>query len=286
MAVIPSTVRERVSRSSAGGWTANERFLMRGRVYLAGVTIFFVALASVLTWQIAALVDRIAPRGLEQVICSPSSLHTRIEPPETQLTRDFAAVRVLLKDPRDHFAQISRLYEGVVHVPESRGRRVWLAKRSEHAAVFKSVHQRQSRSGSLQREARRIDAERGTALVARIEAGLAADDRNALEAGFREMFAVLLDDLLVSIEERLDEGIVVGRAFAHARRYYSLGLEGYLAVQAPAASRSADTALDAMGRALESLEIGGSSARAWFGRERRIFVRTVYEAVGDASRAL
>jgi hypothetical protein len=268
------------------GRNVAKRLLTHGRVYVAAVTMLFATLVTVLTLQIAALVDLVAPNGIEQVICSPGSLHTMVEPPETQLTRDFAAVRVLLEDTGDHFAQVRRIYEGALHVPKSGRPRIWLAKRSERAAVFKADYQRQPWSGSLQQEAHRIDTEGGSALAARIEAGLAAAERDAVGAAFRELFAILLEELLDSIQERLGESVAVGRAFQHVRRYYSVGLEGYLTVQAPAASRSAGTALDAMGRALDGLRTAAPLAREWFERERRMFVRTVHEALGSQAKSL
>jgi len=275
-----------MGQPSGRGCNGAKRFLMHGRAYVAAVTILFATLVTVLTLEIAALVDLVASNGIAQVICSPGSLHTMVEPPETQLTRDFAAVRVLLKDPGDHFAQVRQVYEGAVHVPKAGRPRVWLAKKSERAAVFKADYQRQPWSGSLQQEADRIDAERGSVLAARIEAGLAAHDRDAVEAAFRQMFAVLLEELLVSIRERLGESVAVGRAFQHVRRYYGVGLEGYLTIQAPAAARSASTALDAMGRALDGLRTAAPLSRERFERERRMFVRTVHEALSSRAKSL
>src|SRR5439155_269544 len=130
------------------GWNSAKRLLTHSRIYVAAVTMLFATLLAVLTLQIAALVDLVAPSGIAQVICSPGSLHTMVEPPETQLTRDFAAVRVLLEDPGDHLAQVRRIYEGALHVPKAGRPRVWLTKRSERAAVFKADYQRQPWSGS------------------------------------------------------------------------------------------------------------------------------------------
>jgi len=281
-----TTIWSSVGRPGGRGWNVAERFPMRGRIYFAAVTILFATLVTVLSLQIAAVVDLVAPKGIEQVICSPGSLHTMIEPPETQLTRDFAAVRVLLEDPGDYFVQVQKIYEGALHVPKAGRPRIWLAKKSERAAVFKADHQRRPWSGSLQLVVHRIDAERGSALAARIEAGLAAGERDAIEAAMRGMFAVVLEELLVSIQERLNESIAVGRAFQHVRRYYGVGLEGYLTIRAPVAARSAIAALDAMGRALDGLGTAAPMSRKWFDRERRIFVRTVHDAVGGHARSL
>jgi hypothetical protein len=94
------------------------------------------------------------------------------------------------------------------------------------------------------------------------------------------MFAILLDDLLISIEPRLPQSVTVGRALQHARRFYSEGLDAYLTINAPGHAARASFALDAMTRATEELKAGKYSARDWFARERDNFMRAINDGLG------
>ena len=235
-------------------------------------------LAGLVTIEVVAIADHLDASALDPAFCSPTSLHTT-EPPETQLTRDYRAIRILLKDPADHFSQIRRVYAGDLHVSVAARAQTVILKRADRAKLFKAEYQRISWTGSLRQEAQRIDRERGTTLALTIDQGLQAYDRIKIEAAFREMFAILLDDLLSSIQQRLDQSVTVGRALQHARRFYAEGLDAHLSINAPEQAARASFALDAMARAIEELKAGKSSARVWFARERGNFMRAISEGL-------
>jgi hypothetical protein len=221
--------------------------------------------------------NRLDASVADAAFCSPRSVHTTTEPPETQLTRDYGAIRILLKDPADYFSQIRRVYTGELHV--SSHTRPANLKRADRAKLLKAEYQRIPWAGSLRQETQRIDRQRGMTLTLTIDQGLQARDRARVERAFREVFAILLDDLLISIQQRLDQSVTAGRAIQHARRFYSEGLDAHLSVNAPEQAARASFALDAMDRAIEDLKGGKSSARDWFGRERDNFMRTINEAI-------
>jgi hypothetical protein len=237
------------------------------------------ALAGLAAIEVAALANRLDASALDPAFCSPSSLHTTAEPPVTQLTRDYGAIRILLKDPGDYFSQIRRVYAGELHVSPTARTQPSVLKRADRAKLLKAVYQRNPWSGSLRQEAQRIDRERGTTLALTIDQGLQAHDRERVEMAFREVFAILLDDLLISIEQRLDQSVTVGRALQHARRFYGEGLDAHLSINAPEQAARASFALDAMARAIEELKAAKPSARDWFARERGNFMRAVNEGL-------
>jgi hypothetical protein len=239
-----------------------------------------VGLGGLAALEIFTIQNRLEAAALDPAFCSPSSLHTTVEPPETQLTRDYAAIRLLLKDPRDHFAQIRRVYAGELHVSPAARAPSPLVKSSSRPHIFKADYQRNPWNGSLQSEAQRIDSARQTSLAATIDTGLETGDRIAVEAAFREVFAVLLDELLASIEQRLDQAATVGRALQHARRYYSEGLDAYLSINATAEAARAGFALAAMARAIDDIKAGKASGRAWFTKERAEFIRAIRGGIG------
>jgi len=241
------------------------------------------ALVGMVAIEVAAIANRLDGSAVDPVFCSPSSLHTTPEPPETQLTRDYGAIRILLKDPEDHFSQIRRVYAGELHVsPPARTQRSVL-KRADRTKLLKAAYQRSPWSGSLRQEAERIDRERGMTLAVTIDQGLQMHDRARVEMAFRELFAILLDDLLVSIQQRLDQSVTVGRALQHARRFYGEGLDAHLSINAPKQAARANFALDAMARAIEDLKAAKPSARDWFARERGNFMRAVNQGLEGTS---
>jgi hypothetical protein len=242
----------------------------------AGVLII---LAGLVTLAVVAIPDYLDASALDPAFCSPSSLHTTTEPPETQLTRDYGAIRILLKDPADHFIQIRRVYAGELHVSAAARAQPAILKRADRAKLLKAEYQRTPWAGSLRQETQRIDRERGTTLTLSIDQGLQAHDRGQVETAFRELFAILLDDLLISIQQRLDQSVTVGRALQHARRFYGEGIDAYLSINAPKKAASASFALDAMARAIEEFKAGKPSARDWFARERDNFLRAINEGL-------
>jgi hypothetical protein len=253
------------------------------------VSITALAASAVLaTFLGLASIEYIATAGrsgatLDPVFCSPSALHTTVEPPETQLTRDNAAIRLLLRDVGDHFAQIRRIYAGEIHAAASTGGASALLQRGSHSGLFKPDYQRNPWNGSLRQEAQRLDRERGTELAVSVDEGIATGDRDRVEAGLRTMFAGLLDDLLRSIERKLSSSVNVERALAHARRYYSEGLDAYLSINAAPQASRASYALDAMIKAAEDVRAEKSGARDWFSHERINFVNAINEGLAAGS---
>jgi hypothetical protein len=240
-----------------------------------GVFVAFLALASIEVFATASRADT----TLDPVFCSPSALHTTIEPPETQLTRDNAAIRVLLRDAGDHFTQIRKIYAGEIHVAASTNTGPALLQRGSHSGLFKPDYQRNPWNGSLRQEAQRLDLERGTELAIAVDRGIQSGDRDGIEATLRAMFVDLLDDLLLSIEQKLNSSVNVERALQHARRYYSEGLDAYLSINAATQASRASYSLDAMVKAAEAMRADKSGAQDWFSRERTNFMNAINEGL-------
>ena len=253
----------------------------RGKAYAMGLASagVFVGLAGLAAIEIFTIATRLEASAFDPTFCSPSSLHTTVEPPETQLTRDYAAIRILLKDPNSKLEQVRGVYAGDFHASSAARAPSPLLKGSNRAQLFKADYQRNPWTGSLRNEAQRIDRERGTTLVMAIDTGLHAGDRVTVETAFRGVFAELLNDLLASIQQRLDQSAAVGRTLQHARRYYSESLEAYLSINAALQASRASFALDAMARAIDDIKAGKSSSRDWFARERVNFMRAVREGM-------
>jgi hypothetical protein len=259
--------------------------LARSTAFGATLVVVLVALAAVLAWQLTTLIGVIAPARAAPVFCGPTALHTMDEPPESRLTRDYVVLKLLLLDPADHFAQIHRLYEGSLRAPRSAESGAWLAKRSERGKLFTAATPTAPGFDSLRNEALRLDRELGTSFAPRIEDALARRDRVALDAAFREMFVLLIDELLVSIQLRVTDSAAVARVFQHVRRYYAVSLQAHLAVQSSANSVLAGAALAGMSRELDEVRNGGAFSRKGFGTLRRSFVRSLDDATrsgGDA----
>jgi hypothetical protein len=206
--------------------------------------------------------------------------HKTYEPPETQLTRDTRLLQLLLDDPSERFDLARRVWEGTTRVRlKPGGFRRWLVRPNEPGMVFKADYQLNRWSASLEEEATRIDGERGTTFAARIEAALAARDRDGVKAALREMYVILIGELLESVWERLDQLETAARLYPFVLRYYTVNLEGYLNVRHPAAATTARAALDAMARALGDPETGAPPAPEVFDQQRRRLLRVVGEAV-------
>ena len=206
--------------------------------------------------------------------------HKMYEPPENQMTRDTRLLQLLLDDPAERFDLARRVWEGTTRVRvRPGGFRRWLVRPNEPGMVFKGDYQLQRWSGSLREEAGRIDAAHGTSLVARIDAGLATRNRDAVKAALREMYAVLLRELLEAVWARLEDAETVARLYPYALRYYSVNLEGHLNMRHPIAGASARAALDAMAAALGDPETGAPAAPEVFDRQRTRFLRVLREAM-------
>jgi hypothetical protein len=206
--------------------------------------------------------------------------HKVYEPPENQLTRDARVLQLLVSDPTDRLELARAVYEGATRVRlKPGGYRTWLRRPTEPGLVFKADYQLNRWSGSLKTEALRIGRERGTALAARIEAGLERRDGETVMAALREMFALLLEELLESLWRRLDQPEVATRLYPHVSSYYAVNLEGYLNARHPSAATTARAALDAMARALPDPQTDAPAAPEAFDQQRRRFVRVLRGAM-------
>jgi hypothetical protein len=226
-------------------------------------------LAGISAWQIIALLQLVTPAAAAPAICGTTLLHTMAEPPETQLTRDYAALKILLYQPGGQFARLRLLYEGSLRAPAPNERRSWPGTRSERAKLFNAA---EPRVRSLQDEARRLDAAHGTALARRIDTAIEVRDRVALETTLREMFASLTEELLSNIAQRTGDPATALRLLPHVRRYYAVSVEAHLSILSPTHSRNATAALAAMAQALDDLRAGKTLAADRFDRERRAFI--------------
>src|ERR1044071_3988650 len=83
------------------------------------------AIAVVSLIQVEFVTGRLNAGVIDPEYCSPSALHTPAELPETQFTRDFAAIRILLRDPGDNFGRIRMIYEGRLRGPAVRRTDPW-----------------------------------------------------------------------------------------------------------------------------------------------------------------
>ena len=225
--------------------------------------------------QIASTHPRLILRFAAQVPCTRPRSRQR---PNLRATTELSVY--LLKDPADHFSTDSPSVCGRIACFSAARAQPSVLKRAERAKLLKAEYQRTPWSGSLRQEVQRIDRERGTTLALTIDRGLQAHDRVKVETTFREVFAILLDDLLFSIQHRLAQSATVGRALQHARRFYAEGLDAHLSINAPEQAARASFALDAMARAIEEFKAGKSSARDWFARERGNFMRAINEGLG------
>ena len=210
--------------------------------------------------------------------------HKGWEPPETQLTRDTRTLRLLLADPEDRFGLAQAVWEGTTRVRyKPGGFRRWLVRPNEPGMVFKADYQLERWSGNLRSEAARIDLARATALAPRMETALAWRDRDGAEAVLREMYVVLLDELLETLWQRLDEPITAEPLYGYVLGYYSVNLEAYLNIRHPLAATTARSALDAIGRSLADRETGAPGSPEAFARQRTRFLRVLREAVPAAA---
>lgn len=257
---------------AASGW---------GRMLLIVGTVAACGVLSVAA-QLTLVAGRLNAGTLDPAFCSPRALHTTIELPETQLARDFVAIRILLKDPSDNFDTIRKLYEGELQAPDLRRTTAWLSKRTGRGQLQVST----APVSTLKSEAARIDANQRSALEKRIADGLSRRDSGWVESALRDMFAVLIDELLTSVGRQFGDPTMASRTFPHARRYYAEALDAHLTLNHPAAAARANTSLAAMARAVEVAATDSEAARVWFDRERLVFVGAVKAAIGDQRRSV
>lgn len=206
--------------------------------------------------------------------------HKNYEPPENQMTRDTRLLQLLLDDPAERFDLARRVWEGATRVRlKPGGFRKWLVRPNEPGMVFKADYQLDRWSGSLRAEAARIDQQHGSTLAARIEAGFGERNRDAVKSALRDMYVVLLTELLESLWTHLDDVVTALRLYPFVLRYYAVNLEGYLNVRQPVAATAARSALESMARALGDPETGAPPAPEAFDRQRTRFLRVLGDAV-------
>jgi hypothetical protein len=206
--------------------------------------------------------------------------HKGWEPPETQLTRDTRVLQLLVDDPAGPFELARRVYEGQERARlKPIGFRRWLTRPNEPGLVFKADYQLERWSGSLRGEAERIDAARGTRLAPRLAAALTAHDRDGARAALREMYGVLVEELLASLWNHLDQPEVATRLYQFVLGYWSVNLESYFNIHHPVAASVARTALEAMSRAIGDAESGAPAAPEAFEKQRTRFLRIIHQAM-------
>jgi hypothetical protein len=207
--------------------------------------------------------------------------HKMYEPPENQMTRDTRLLQLVLDDPAERFDLARQVWEGTTRVRvKPGGFRRWLVRPAEPGMVFKGDYQLLRWSGSLKAEAARIDQRHGTALVERIETGLAQRNRDSVKGALREMYLVLLGELLDAVWTRLDDTETATRLFPFVLRYYAVNLQGHLNMRHPAAAATAEATLGALARALGDFETQAPPAPEVFERQRARFLRVLGETVG------
>jgi hypothetical protein len=227
-------------------------------------------------WRLAGALATIVVLGLGVSDASAHLFHKLFEPPQTQLTRDTRLLQLLLDDPSERFELARQVWEGTTRVRLKRGGfRRWLVRPNEPGMVFKADYQLHRWSGSLAEEAARIDRQHGTTLKPRIETALAARDRDGVKRALREMYVVLMGELLESLWQRLDDAETATRLYAYVLGYYAVNLEGYLNIHQPVAATTARTALEAIGRAIGDPETGAPAAPEAFDQQRRRFMRVL-----------
>jgi len=206
--------------------------------------------------------------------------HKMYEPPENQMTRDTRLLQLILDDPAERFNLARQVWEGTTRVRvRPGGFRKWLVRPGEPGMVFKADYQLLRWSGSLKAEAARIDGRHATALVERIESGLAQRNRDAVKSGLREMYVILLGELLDAVWARLDDVETTERLYPFVLRYYAVNLQSYLNIRRPAAAATAEATLGAIARALGDSESNLPPAPEVFERQRARFLRVLDEAV-------
>jgi hypothetical protein len=209
--------------------------------------------------------------------------HKMYEPPENQLTRDTRLLQLILDDPAERFDLARQVWDGTTRVRvKPGGFRKWLVRPGEPGMVFKGDYQVHRSSGSLKAEAARIDQRHGTALAARIDAGLAQRNRDHVKTALREMYVVLLRELLEAVWVRLDDVETTERLYPFVLRYYAVNLQGHLNMRDPGAAAAAEATLAALARALGDSETGAPPAPEVFARHRARLVRVLADAVPRA----
>ncbi|MBI4609240.1 MAG: hypothetical protein HY726_09535 [Candidatus Rokubacteria bacterium] len=230
---------------------------------------------------LAGIAMAIAGLVLASSSASGHLFHKIYEPPENQLTKDARLLRLLIDDPTDRFELARQVYEGETRIRiKPGGFRKWLKRPIEPGMVFRASYQLNRWSGSLKEEAERIDQEQGTDLAGRMAAGLDDRKRDVVAAAMREMFVVLIGELLESLWQRVEDEEAAARLYGYVLSYYSINLEGYLNIHHLNAATTARTALDAMTRALGDPETGAPPAPEAFDKQRRRFLRVLREVVG------
>lgn len=206
--------------------------------------------------------------------------HKMYEPPENQMTRDTRLLQLVLDDPAERFDLAQRIWEGTTRVRvKPGGFRKWLVRPREPGLVFKGDYQIHRWSGSLAAEAARIDQRHGTTLVERIGTGLAQRNRDQVKATLREMYVVLLEELLDAVWTRLEDVETTARLYPFVLRYYAVNLQGHLNMRHPSAASTAEATLAAIARALGASETAAPPAPEVFDRQRVRLLRVLGEAV-------
>src|SRR5262249_29624903 len=107
----------------------------------------------------------------------------------------------------------------------------------------------------------------------------AARDREGVRGALREMYAVLIEEMLEALWNSLDQADTAQRIYGLVWRYWSVNLEAHFNIRNPSAAATARTTLEAKSRAIGDPETGAPAAPEVFDKQRRRFLRLLHEAV-------
>lgn len=157
--------------------------------------------------------------------------HKVFEVPDNQLTKDYWVVVQLIEFPNERFDLAAAVYGGEARVRlKPGGFRKWLKRPIEPGMVYKADYQVKRWNGTLADEVQRVDRTYGTALQRRIEEGLDARNAEVVKEAFRRVFFYLMRELSEAIWERLENPDAPVQLYSFFSRYFSVGLEAFLAI--------------------------------------------------------
>jgi hypothetical protein len=213
--------------------------------------------------------------------------HAISEPPENQLTRDYATLVRLVDFPHERFDLAREVYGGRERVRvKPGGFRSWLRRPAEPGMVFKAEAQLSRWTGTLEGECRRLDARLGTDLDGRVRAALDRRAAPELTHTFREVFAYLVVDLLGAAERQLTAAEASRTTLAFASRYVALAHEAWLNVNDRPRALMVRATLEALDRSVGDADRGVPPSPETFAQQRARLVRLLGRALAiDLGRA-
>jgi len=177
--------------------------------------------------------------------------HKVFELPDNQLTKDYWVFMQLIEFPHERFDLAAEVYRGDVRVRlKPGGFRKWLKRPIEPGMVYRADYQLKRWDGTLAAEVQRVDRTYGTTLHQQIHEGLEARHAEAVKQAFRQLFFYLIDELSEAIWERLETSAAPLQLYQFFFRYFSVGLEAFLAINHRLDYLVLRTAIEAVERSL------------------------------------